>query len=146
MCRCYMQVQPWKVWGHRCVRPIYDVNGNAKPVAVYDAMEELDLQLPVEVHFFKIMAFKNPMAEWCPDRIVPISPLQEHLTDIPSILFWRGEAAELEADAERRRKLLEAAARARARAAAGPAKPRNAAPKRKRPRTAQQEKMWEVAA
>ena len=125
-----LELLPGEVWGCRHVRPLYDSAGLAKPMTAYAVFRQLDLRESLEMHLYKLVTFDRALPSWRPDRLLLVKPLDEFIEGLHSVAFWRGQAAELAADEEKRRKAALAAARARERGK------QSGAPKEKRPRTA----------
>ncbi len=110
-----MELVAENVWGCRHIRPLYDGAGNAKPITAYKLFRQLDLREGLEVRWYKLVTFDRALPNWRPDRLLLIKPLNEFIDIQPSVVFWSGEAVELEVDAEKRRKAALAAASARER-------------------------------
>lgn len=95
------------------------------PTAAINALQGVDLSVPLATDVYKLIAFQRELPQRRPDRLLPIAPVRELLGEMSErSKFWEGEKDELEIEAAKRATAAASAARARQRASSGQAVPK----------------------
>ncbi len=124
-----------EVWGRRCVIPLTQ-GGKLLHYLDFSAVEEHDLTYPLSFALWKLVHFKKAGDEvgipWVPSAKLTIEPYHEHSsrTTTSTFPFWKGAAAELEAEAKEEEAKKRRDAARRERQAAGLEEPKRR-PRRK---------------